>query len=83
MEPGHRSKVWGSRQGHLWLSIIARTEAFTPTMVGGEVSVASQWDSVTTPEYQRWWNFVRRYAGFEVPAHDEIHAEVPNWRNYI
>ena len=41
------------------------------------------WDSVTEPEYQAWWNEVRRLAGFEVLSHDRIHAQVPNWRQYV
>lgn len=41
------------------------------------------WDSVTEPRYQAWWNEVRRLAGFDVPSHDEIHAEVPSWRQFV
>ena len=40
------------------------------------------WDSTTSPEYQPWWNSVRRMAGFEVPENDVIHAAVPDWRRY-
>jgi hypothetical protein len=40
------------------------------------------WDSTTSPEYQQWWNAVREMAGFDVPANDVIHAEVPDWRSY-
>lgn len=40
------------------------------------------WDSTTSPEYQSWWNHVRRMAGFEVPENDVIHAQVPDWRRY-
>ena len=40
------------------------------------------WDSVVPSRYQSWWNELRRYAGFRVPDHDAIHAEVPNWRQY-
>ena len=41
------------------------------------------WDSVTEPRYQEFWNYVREYIGFEVPPNDEIHAQVPRWRQYI
>lgn len=41
------------------------------------------WDSTTTPEYQRAWNYIRRAAGFEVLDHDIIHAQLPNWRQYV
>ena len=40
-------------------------------------------DSVVSPEFQPWWNAVRRYVGFEVPQHDEIHAQVPSWRSLV
>lgn len=40
------------------------------------------WDSVTDPRFQSWWTQVRQLAGFEVPAGDVIHAQVPNWRQY-
>lgn len=41
------------------------------------------WDS-DVPDHQQWaWNYLRRYAGFHVPDNDPVHAEVPNWRNYI
>lgn len=41
------------------------------------------WDSWTPTEYRQWWEYVRRLAGFEVLAHDWIHAQVPNWRQYV
>jgi hypothetical protein len=41
------------------------------------------WDSTTEPWAQSWWNQVRTLAGFSVPTNDEIHAEVPNWRQYV
>jgi hypothetical protein len=40
------------------------------------------WDSWVPPEYQWSWDYLRRAAGFHVPDHDRIHAEVPNWRHY-
>lgn len=41
------------------------------------------WDSVTEPEFQDWWTYVREYAGFRVLRNDIIHAEVPGWRDLI
>lgn len=41
------------------------------------------WDSTTEPRYQAWWNAVRRLAGFEVLPNDEVHAQVPSWRDYV
>jgi len=40
-------------------------------------------DSTTESLYQEWWTMVRRMAGFEVLEHDIIHAQVPNWRQYV
>jgi hypothetical protein len=40
------------------------------------------WDSYVEPIYQWTWNYLRRWAGFQVPDHDQIHAEVPNWRSF-
>lgn len=41
------------------------------------------WDSVVPTKDQESWNYIRRYAGWEVPPNDQIHAEVPGWRQYI
>ena len=41
------------------------------------------WDSTVDPQYQDWWDYVRRLAGFEVLPNDRIHAQVPNWRSYV
>lgn len=36
------------------------------------------------PEPEWWtWSYLRTWAGFRVPDHDRIHAEVPQWRNYV
>ena len=29
------------------------------------------------------WIAIRRWVGFRVPDHDEIHAEVPGWRDIV
>lgn len=41
------------------------------------------WDSVVDPRDQADWNTIRRWIGFSVPENDEIHAEVPGWRQYV
>jgi len=41
------------------------------------------WDSTVPPQYQSWWNDVRRFAGFEVLPNDLIHAQLPNWRDFV
>lgn len=41
------------------------------------------WDSVVHPDLQPWWDYVRRYAGFEVLDNDAIHAQVPSWRQLV
>ena len=41
------------------------------------------WDSTTEPRYQSWWDYLRRYAGFEVLPNDDVHAQVPNWRSLV
>lgn len=47
------------------------------------------WDSVLpdglrdVPEWEAWWEQVREAVGFDVPANDTIHAEVPAWRSLV
>lgn len=41
------------------------------------------WDSSVPAADQELWNDIRRYVGFRVPDHDAIHAELPNWRQYV
>lgn len=41
------------------------------------------WDSTVPTQYQDWWDYVRRLAGFEVLPNDRIHAQVPDWRKYL
>lgn len=40
------------------------------------------WDSTVPSQFQDWWDYVRRYAGFDVLPNDRIHAQVPEWRKY-
>lgn len=38
----------------------------------------------SVPAFQQWaWDYLRAYAGFRVPENDKVHAEVPNWREYV
>ena len=39
------------------------------------------WDSVVPEHQQDLWNQIREYVGFRVPPGDQIHGEVPGWRN--
>lgn len=32
--------------------------------------------------YWAAWIYLRRWAGFTVPDHDRVHAEVPEWRKF-
>jgi hypothetical protein len=41
------------------------------------------WDSWVPEQYREAWKYIRRYAHFEVPDHDWIHAQLPNWRSYV
>lgn len=41
------------------------------------------WDSWVPEEWRPAWDYIRRYIGFEVLQHDWIHAQVPNWRQYV
>jgi hypothetical protein len=41
------------------------------------------WDSTVPERYMPWWVHVRRLAGFKVPDGDLIHAEHPNWRDFV
>lgn len=41
------------------------------------------WDSTVPDRYQDWWDQIRSLAGFRVPPNDRIHAEVPNWRQFV
>lgn len=40
-------------------------------------------DSWVPDEWMDLWAAYRRAAGFTVPANDIIHAEVPNWRDFV
>jgi len=41
------------------------------------------WDSTVDAHDQALWDEIRRYVGFHVPSHDQIHGELPQWRSYV
>lgn len=41
------------------------------------------WDSSVPADWQAAWDYIRRYAGFEVLENDRVHAQVPEWRKYV
>lgn len=41
------------------------------------------WDSWTDDEWMPEWVEWRRWQGWTVPDNDLIHAEVPDWRQYV
>jgi D-alanyl-D-alanine carboxypeptidase len=41
------------------------------------------WDSVVPAAQQPLWTAIRQAVGWRVPPNDVIHAEVPNWWNYV
>ena len=41
------------------------------------------WDSWVPDDQMPLWKAIREYCGFRVPDNDLVHAELPNWRDYI
>lgn len=41
------------------------------------------WDSWVPPEQMDDWVAWRRWQGWTVPDNDKIHAEIPDWRQYV
>lgn len=41
------------------------------------------WDSWVPAEQMPTWTAIRRWVGFRVPDHDQVHAELPDWRSYV
>jgi len=41
------------------------------------------WDSWVRPDQMPMWTAIRRYVGFIVPAGDEVHGELPQWRSFL
>ena len=40
-------------------------------------------DSWVPPSDLPLWNAIRAWVGFQLIAKDEVHAEVPNWRDFV
>lgn len=40
------------------------------------------WDSWVPEEQMPTWVAIREWIGWRVPAHDRIHSELPEWRQY-
>lgn len=64
-----------------WKAGLSKWPANPPGQSAHEYGLA--WDSVVAPEYQWWWNLLREWAGWQVPKNDEIHAQVPDWREWV
>lgn len=73
--------LWCLRSGQFGRTAECRYPANRPGDSAHNYGLA--WDSVVSPEFQGWWDYVRRYAGFEVLPNDRIHAQLPNWRSYL
>lgn len=41
------------------------------------------WDSWVPEKDMPLWTAIREYVGWRVPPNDQIHAEVPGWRDFI
>ncbi len=41
------------------------------------------WDSWVPDEQMELWRRIREYCGFTVPDNDLVHAELPDWRDYV
>lgn len=77
---GYRS--W-AEQERLYKAFLAGSSKWPANRPGDSAhQFGFAWDS-HVPDSQQWtWDYLRRHAGFEVLAHDIIHAQVPNWRAY-
>lgn len=41
------------------------------------------WDSWVPDAQMPLWRTIRAWVGWRVPEHDQIHAELPEWRQYV
>jgi LAS superfamily LD-carboxypeptidase LdcB len=41
------------------------------------------WDSWVPAEQMPLWKAIREYYGWRVPENDLVHAELPEWRDYV
>ena len=78
---GYRSLSEQARLRREWEAGRSRWPANRPGDSAHNYGLA--WDSSVPSWAQSWWTYVRELAGFRVPPGDEIHAEVPSWRDYV
>ncbi len=75
-----RSRQEQQRLRDRYLRGLSRFPANAPGDSAHELGLA--WDSLTPATHQENWDIIRRWAGFNVPRNDLIHAEVPGWRRF-
>jgi len=92
---GKRGWVEQARLRQRYESCLARGEEVSPANANASCRYPANrpgdsahnyglaFDSWTPPEYQEAWNYIRRAVGFAVPSHDQIHAEMPSWRDLV
>jgi len=78
---GFRSYQEQDRLYKRFLSGRARFPAAPPGRSAHGYGLA--FDSVVAPRFLDAWDLIRQYVGFSTSRSDEVHAVVPNWRNFI
>lgn len=80
-----QAKLWMRYQDCLRRGTFGTGECLYPANRPGDSAhnFGLAWDSTTEPQFQDWWDYVRRLAGFEVLSNDRIHAQLPSWRSYL
>jgi hypothetical protein len=72
------------QQRKLYNAYLAGTSQFPANPPGQSAhNYGLAWDSVVAPDYRQWWTRVREAFGFRVPSNDWIHAEVPEWKEWL
>lgn len=75
-------RSWGQQQ-RLYTEYLAGRSRWPAAPPGGSAhQYGLAWDSVSSPQHRASWIWLRKALGWHVPAGDEIHAAVPNWRLY-
>lgn len=59
----------------------SRFPAAPPGQSAHEYGLA--WDSFVEERFVDWWKAVRRAYGWQVPDSDWVHAQLPNWEQYV
>jgi len=91
---GYRSEQEQARLRDLWVRagrpsscsyIPSLGQTVCPANAPGDSAHNYGWafDSSVPAEYASWWDYVRSLAGFELLPNDQVHAQVPNWRQYL